>query len=71
MVGQMLENSKSRIKETDTSIIAMEQQNPRLILSALLSTHLTDNRLHAEHNLYKIENVFARYTMEPGDSVSS
>ena len=48
----------------------MEQQNPRLILSAILSNHLTDNRLGAEHKLHKIENAFARYIMEPGDSVS-
>ena len=48
----------------------MTQQNPRLLLMAILSTHLTDNRLGAEHNLYKIENAFARYVMEPGDSIS-
>ena len=70
MLGQMSENSKNRIKETDAGIIAMMQQNPRLQLPAILSSHLTDNRLGAEHNLYKIENAFARYVMEPGDSIS-
>jgi uncharacterized membrane protein YgcG len=70
MLGQMSESSKNRIKETDAGIVAMTQQNPRLLLIAILSTHLTDNRLGAEHNLYKIENAFARYVMEPGDSIS-
>ena len=41
-----------------------------MLLSAILATHLTDNRLDAEHNLYKIEQVFARYIMEPGDTLS-
>jgi hypothetical protein len=70
MMGQMSENSKSRVKETDTGSIAIEDQDPRLLLSAILSTHLTDNRLGAEHNLYKIEQAFARYVMEPGDSLA-
>jgi hypothetical protein len=70
MLGQMSESSKNRVKETDAGIVAMLQQNPRLLLSAIISTHLTDNRLRAEHNLYKIENALARYVMEPGDSIS-
>jgi hypothetical protein len=70
MMGQISENSKNRVKETDTGAIAMEQQDPRLLLSAILSTHLTDNRLGAEHNLYKIEQAFHRYAMEPGDSLA-
>jgi Zinc knuckle len=70
MVGQISENSKNRVKETDTGAIAMEQLDPRLLLSAILSTHLTDNRLGAEHNLYKIEQAFHRYAMEPGDSLA-
>jgi hypothetical protein len=70
MVGQISENSKNRIKETDTGAIAMEQQDPRLLLSAILSTHLTDNRLGAEHNLNKIEQAFSKYVMEPGDSLA-
>jgi hypothetical protein len=70
MVGQISENSKNRIKETDAGAIAVEQQDPRILLSAILSTHLTGNRLGAEHNLYKIEQAFSRYVMEPGDSLS-
>jgi hypothetical protein len=70
MVGQISENSKNRIKETDVGAIAMEQQDSRLLLSAILSTHLTDNRLGAEYNLYKIEQAFSRYVMEPGDSLA-
>jgi hypothetical protein len=70
MVGQISENSKNRIKGTDAGSIAMEQQDPQLLLSAIFSTHLTDNRLGAEHNLYKIEQAFSRYVMEPGDSLA-
>ena len=70
MVGQMSDNSKNRVKETDIGSIAMQDQDPRLLLSAILATHLTDNRLGAEHNLYKIEQAFARYIMEPGDSLT-
>ena len=70
MLGQMSENSKNRTKESAAGIVAMLQQNPTLLLSAIISTHLTDDRLGAEHNLYKIENAFARCMMEPGDSIS-
>jgi hypothetical protein len=70
MVGQMSESSKNRVKETDNGAIAMQEEDPRMLLSVILATHLTDNRLGAEHNLYKIEPAFARYVMEPGDSLS-
>jgi uncharacterized membrane protein YgcG len=70
MVGQKFENLKKRVKETDAGATAMEQQDPRLLLSAILSTHLADNRLRAEHNLYKIEQAFYRYAVEPGDSLA-
>ena len=70
MMGQMSENSKNRVKETDAGSIAIEEQDPRLLLTAILATHLTDNRLGAEHNLYKIEQAFHRYLMEPGDSLA-
>jgi hypothetical protein len=69
MLGQMSESFKNRVKETDNGAIAMENQDPRLLLSAILATHLTDNRLGAEHNLYKIEQAFAKYVMEPGDTL--
>jgi hypothetical protein len=69
MLGQMSESSKNRVKETDNRAIAMENQGPRLLLSAILATHLTDNRLGAEHNLYNIERAFAKYVMEPGDTL--
>jgi hypothetical protein len=69
MLGQMSESSKTRLKETDNGSIAMENQDLRLLLSAILATHLTDNRSGAEHNLYKIEQAFAKYVMEPGDTL--
>ena len=51
LVGQMPDNSKNRVKETDGGIIAMEQQDPKLLLSAVLATHLTDNRLGAAQSI--------------------
>ena len=47
----MSENSKNRVKETDSGSIAIEDQNPRLLLAAILSTHLTDNRLIPEQSI--------------------
>jgi hypothetical protein len=43
MLGQMSESSKTRVKETDNGSIAIENQDPRLLLSAILATHLTDD----------------------------
>lgn len=45
MVGQMSNNSKNRIKDIDIGLIAMTDQDRRLLLSAILATHLIDNRL--------------------------
>ena len=38
----------------------IESKKPTFALSATLATHHTDNRLGAKHNLYKIEQAFAR-----------
>ena len=40
ILGQMFESSKTRVKETDNGAIAMENQDPRLLLSAILATHV-------------------------------
>jgi Zinc knuckle len=69
MLGQISQASKDRIKETEAGEEAVETQDPRTLLSAILSTHMTDNRLGAEHNLFKINQAFSRYRMEPGDSL--
>jgi hypothetical protein len=63
MIGQISEASKNRIKETATGSEAMETHDPRLLLQAIISTHLTDNRLGADHNLFKIEQAFNSYNM--------
>jgi hypothetical protein len=54
MLGQMSESSKTLVKETDNGSIdprsidngSMENQDPRLLLSATLATHLTDWELN-------------------------
>jgi hypothetical protein len=67
MLGQMSENSKTRVRETVTGAKALDEHDPRGLLSAILSTHLGDNRLGADHNLYKVEQAFNLYSMQPGD----
>jgi Zinc knuckle len=67
MIGQMSENSKNRVKETVRGTSALEKHDPRELLGAILSTHMGDNRLGADHNLFKIQQAFAVYTMQPGD----
>jgi hypothetical protein len=63
MICQISEASKNRIKETVTEGEAMETHDPRLLLQAIISTHLTDNRLGADHNLFKVEQAFNSYSM--------
>ena len=70
MLGQMSEDKRMRVKGTNSGSIAIEEQNQRLLLSTILSTHSTDNRLGAEHNLFKIEQAFAGYMIDSGDSIS-
>ena len=70
MIGQISEASKNRIKETVTGSEAMETHDPRLLLQAIISTHLTDNRLGADHNLFKIEQAFNSYTMGKYDTLT-
>jgi hypothetical protein len=66
MLGQISQASKDRI---EAGAEAVKTQDLRTLLSAILSTHMTDNRLGAEHNLFKINQAFSRYRMEPGDSL--
>jgi hypothetical protein len=43
MVGQISENSKNSVKETDSGAIVIEQQDPRLLLSYQLTLLTTDS----------------------------
>jgi hypothetical protein len=71
MIGQISEAFENRIKETVTGREAMETHNPRLLLQAIISTHLADNRLGADHNLFKVEQAFnSSYTMEKHDTLT-
>jgi hypothetical protein len=71
MLGQMSDESKNRIKETEDGAESMETNNPLQLLSAIISTHMTDNRLGAEHNAYKIGRLFRQLVMMPGEQLSS
>jgi hypothetical protein len=44
MLGQISQASKDRIKETEAGEEAVGTQDPRTLLSAILSTHVTDNQ---------------------------
>ena len=70
MIGQISKASKNRIKETVTGSEAMESHDPRLLLQAIISAHLTDNRLGADHNLFKVEQAFNMYVMQRHDTLT-
>jgi hypothetical protein len=70
MLGQMSDTSKNRVKETEDGSEAIETNNPLQLLSAIISTHMSDNRLGAEHNLYKVEQAFSVYTMQKEDTLA-
>jgi Zinc knuckle len=70
MIGQISEASKNRIRETVTGSEAMETHDPRLLLQAIISTHMTDNRLGADHNLFKVEQAFNNYVMQKNDNLT-
>lgn len=70
MLGQISDNSKNRIKETEDGAGATLTHDPLQLLSAIISTHMSDNRLGAEHNLYKVEQAFYAYSMQNGDSLA-
>lgn len=70
MLGQMSENSKNRIKETIAGNTSLENHDPRRLLHAIISTHMTDNRLDAEHNLFKINQAFNHFIMQPNDTLA-
>lgn len=71
MLGQMSEESKNRVKETEDGAESIETNNPLQLLSAIISTHMTDSRLGAEHNAFKIGRLFRQLVMMPGEQLSS
>lgn len=71
MLGQMSDTSKNRVKETEDGSEAIETNNPLQLLSAIISTHMADNRLGAEHNAFKVGKKFRDLVMEPKESLSS
>jgi hypothetical protein len=71
LLGQMGDNSKIRIKETQDGMESVETNDPLQLLSAIIATHMTDNRLGAEHNAFKVAKVFRELIMQPGKSLAS
>jgi hypothetical protein len=41
MLGQMSDESKNRVKETEDGAESMETNNPLQLLSAIISTHIS------------------------------
>jgi hypothetical protein len=71
LLGQMGDNSKNRIRETQDGMESMETNDPLQLLSAIIATHMTDNRLGAEHIDFKVAKVFRELIMQPGKSLAS
>lgn len=71
MLGQMSDNSKNRVKETQDGMESMETNDPLQLLSAIIATHMTDNRLGAEHNVFKVSKIFRELIMQHGESLAS
>ena len=69
MIGQMSESSKNRVSETGDGATAMESEDPRGLLAAIIVTHMHDSRLGVMQNLCKAELAYTSSTMHPGETV--
>lgn len=67
MLGQISEQSKSTIRETESGATAMLEEDPLLLLRAIILTHLSDPRLGADQNLLRVRMAYETVRMEPND----
>jgi hypothetical protein len=70
MMGQMSDRSKNRIREIEIGITSIEKLDPRGLLSAIINTHMHDNRMGSMQNLCKAESAYTNLTMTPGDNLT-
>ena len=69
MIGQMSESSKNRVSEISEGAVAMESEDPKGLLAAIIVTHMHDSRLGVMQNLCKAELAYTNTTMYPGETV--
>ena len=69
MIGQMSESSKNRVSEISEGAVAMESEDPKGLLAAIIVTHMHDSRLGVMQNLCKAELAYTNTTMYPGGTV--
>ena len=69
MLGQRSEQSKSTIRETESGATAMLEEDPLLLLRAIILTHLFDPRLGADQNLLRVRMAYEIVRMEPNDAL--
>ena len=69
MIGQMSESSKNRVSEISEGAVAMESEDPKGFLAAIIVTHMHDSRLGVMQNLCKAELAYTNTTMHPGETV--
>ena len=67
MLGQISEQSKATIRETESGAEAMLDEDPLLLLRAIILTHLSDPRLGADQNLLRVQMAYDTVIMEPND----
>ena len=70
MMGQMSERSQNRVKEIETGITAIERLDPRGLLSAIINTHMHDNRMGSIQSLCKAESAYTNLAMAQGDNLT-
>ena len=66
-LGQISEQSKATIRETESGAEAMLDEDPLLLLRAIILTHLSDPRLGADQNLLRVQMAYDTVIMEPND----
>ena len=68
MLGQISEQSKATIRETESGAEAMLDEDPLLLLlRAIILTHLSDPRLGADQNLLRVRIAYETVRMERND----
>lgn len=70
MMGQISENSKSRLLETELGMEAISAQDPLSLLQSIYATHLNDSRLGAQQNLLKAEQLYSSLYMGQTETVN-
>ena len=69
MLGQISDQSKASIRETESGTTAMIDEDPLLLLRAIILTHLSDPRLGADQNLLRVRMAYETARMEGNDTL--